>query len=246
MSKGKAFTVGVSGCTINPGMIETIPIYFKPSSESVVKDTLRLITNSLNMPEYELAVTGSGNNRKYTAGEAGDLGLSVKWSSVNLGATSPEKLGSLFAWGEFTERTDREVAYKWFSGYSTEYGGIIKYNLFKQNGAVDNKAVLDPEDDAATANLGSKWRMPTKAELNELLNSCTWTLTESKGVSGYEVTGPNGNSIFLPFDGYGSYWSSSLSEYYMEQSFYLSISGTSKEISYNYRSNPFSIRPVEN
>ena len=86
----------------------------------------------------------------------------------------------------------------------------------------DNKTVLVAADDAATANLGSPWRMPTADEIKELLDKCTWTRTTQDGVNGYQVDGPNGNAIFLPaagnrkdsgleYDGsQGYYWSSSL------------------------------------
>lgn len=81
--------------------------------------------------------------------------------------------------------------------------------------------MLDPEDDAATVNWGGAWRMPTNDEFSELKNNCTWEYTKQNGVEGYKVTGPSGNSIFLPMGGYknhdsfyggnGYYWSSSLS-----------------------------------
>ena len=87
----------------------------------------------------------------------------------------------------------------------------------------DNKTTLEAADDAATRKLGSLWRMPTKEEIRELLDHCTWNWTTQDGVNGCEVKGPNGNSIFLPAAGYrggselgsagggGDYWSSSLS-----------------------------------
>ena len=93
-------------------------------------------------------------------------------------------------------------------------------------GRVDGKTVLDLEDDAAYVNMGSEWRMPTHDELKELYNNCSWSWTTQNGVSGYKVTGPNSNNIFLPAAGYrdnsnliyagsyGYYWSSSLVESY--------------------------------
>ena len=86
----------------------------------------------------------------------------------------------------------------------------------------DNKTILDPEDDAAAVNMGGSWRMPTIEEIAELIDECTWTWTTLNGVNGYNVEGPNGNSIFLPAAGYrsysdlygagsyGNYWSGSL------------------------------------
>ena len=87
---------------------------------------------------------------------------------------------------------------------------------------MDNKTVLDLADDAANANWGGAWRMPTDAEWQELRDNCTWTWKTLNGINGVEVKGPNGNSIFLPAAGYrgnddlysagdfGHYWSSSL------------------------------------
>jgi hypothetical protein len=101
---------------------------------------------------------------------------------------------------------------------------MTKYCTKSSNGTVDNKTVLDLEDDAAYVNMGTEWRMPTYDELKELESKCTWTWTNQNGTKGYKVTGPNGNSIFLPaasfhyggvFGGagsYGTYWSASLRE----------------------------------
>ena len=143
---------------------------------------------------------------KYTAQlpEAIDLGLpsGLKWASFNLGATKPEGYGDYFAWGE-TEPKDNYSwsAYKWCMG--NEYT-ITKYcddSEFGYNGFTDNKIILDPEDDAAAVALGGSWRTPTEEELRELLKNCTWTGTSQNGINGKLVTGPNGNSIFLPAAG---------------------------------------------
>ena len=113
------------------------------------------------------------------------------------------------------ERLSPKEYYDW-STYKYYDGS----NFTKYTGS--DKTMLDPEDDAATANWGGVWRMPIIAELDELRNNCTWTLTIQNGVNGYKVTGPNGNSIFLPAAGFmyegtlgdagsgGIYWSSSL------------------------------------
>lgn len=145
-----------------------------------------------------------------------DLGLSVKWATCNVGATSPEGYGDYFAWGETATKTDYSTS------TSATYG--LSYSQLQSQGYIDNNGNLNPQYDAASANWGGDWRMPTKAELNELLNNCTWTWTIQNGVSGYNGEGPNGNSIFLPAAGYrngsslyyagsiGYYWSSSPGE----------------------------------
>ncbi len=153
-----------------------------------------------------------------------DLGLpsGLKWATCNVGASSPEEYGDYFAWGEVEPKT----IYDWSTyKYGSDYNQLTKYcndSDLGYNGFTDNKTVLDPEDDAATVNWGGAWRMPTKAEQDELRKNCTWTWTTQNGVNGYKVTGPNGNSIFLPAAGcmlegtlynagwFGNYWLSSL------------------------------------
>uniref|UniRef100_UPI0023F291C5 hypothetical protein n=1 Tax=Segatella oulorum TaxID=28136 RepID=UPI0023F291C5 len=141
-----------------------------------------------------------------------DLGLSVKWATCNLGASKPSDYGHYYAWGE----TMVKAGYSWDTYKWGKENNFTKYNT-------DGKTVLDPEDDVATAKLGSPWRMPTLDEINELIGGCTWKWTKKDGVEGYEVKGTNGNVIFLPAAGYrkgsksqyirkkGYYWSNSLS-----------------------------------
>lgn len=154
--------------------------------------------------------------------QAVDLGLSVKWASFNVGASSPEEYGDYFAWGETEPKsTYSRITYKWCNGSSTS---MTKYCTSSSFGTVDGKTILDLADDAAHVNWGGNWRMPTKAEQDELrnTNNCTWTWTTQNGVNGYKVTSKkNGNSIFLPAAGSslgyagssGYYWSSSLDPY---------------------------------
>jgi hypothetical protein len=132
--------------------------------------------------------------------EAVDLGLSVKWATCNVGAERPEDYGDYFAWGEVKPKGNYDwSAYKYCKGARET---LTKYCTSSTYGIVDNKIVLDPEDDVATVNWGGAWRMPTKAEYDELRNNCTWKWTRQNGVNGYKVLGPNGNSIFLPTAGY--------------------------------------------
>ena len=186
---------------------------------------------------------------------AADLGLSVKWASCNVGADSPEEYGDYFAWGETEPKSDYSWStYKWCNG---SYDTQTKYCTSSSYGTVDNKTVLEPEDDAATANWGGNWRMPTRAEQDELRTECTWTWTTLNGVNGYRVTGPNGNSIFLPAAGnrdgtgvrdrgsLGNYWSATLYSSRSDRAFYLFFgSGGYGWSYYSYRSYGFTVRPV--
>lgn len=184
--------------------------------------------------------TGGGNVPEGL--EAVDLGLpsGLKWANMNVGATAPEEAGLYLAWGEMVGygsdtndgRSFDWENYKWMAEGQSRSQYVNKYTFadgqtsasWYQNGNFigDNKTVLDPEDDAAHVNWGGSWHMPTDAEWNELRTECTWTWTTQNGVNGRLVTGPNGNSIFLPASGsrvgailygvgtIGIYWSSSL------------------------------------
>ncbi len=143
--------------------------------------------------------------------EAVDLGLSVKWAAYNVGASSPEEYGDYFAWGETATKSSYD------SDNSTTYG--LSYSELQSRGIIGADGNLTAAYDAATANWGSAWRMPTLDEMTELVNNCTWKWTTYNGVTGWLFTGPNGNSIFLPAAGcrfgtdlssagsYGYYWS---------------------------------------
>ena len=160
--------------------------------------------------------TGVENGHEYV-----DLGLSVKWATCNVGATSPKEYGDYFAWGETTPKTTYNWStYKYCNG---TYDSMTKYCTDSEYGIVDNKTTLELSDDAARVNWGGSWRMPTRAEYMELENNCTRTWTTLNGVNGYKVTSnKNGNSIFLPAagyrsngylsyaDSYGGYWLTSL------------------------------------
>lgn len=183
-----------------------------------------------------------------------DLGLpsGLKWANMNVGASSPEDYGDYFAWGE----TKPKAVYDWSTYFDTNNGGstFIKY---KNNGG---KTTLDLEDDAAYVNWGGNWRMPTYAEFNELKDNCTWTRKENynnTGVSGYIVSSKiNSNFIFLPASGYhsesslshvgsiGCYRSSSLSESYSTNAYYLMLGQSVVAWLCHPRCNGCSIRPV--
>ncbi len=203
----------------------------------------------------EVSFTNSTNGHEYV-----DLGLSVMWATCNVGADSPEDYGDYFAWGE-TEPKDVYdwSTYKYCNGSSTT---LTKYNTQNSYGTVDNKTVLEVVDDAATANWGGVWRMPTYEEFQELISNCTWKWTTLNNVSGYMVTSNiNGRTIFMPITGYiasttsvknesGFYWSSSLYETYPDNIRFLYFDNdeifitTLYERNYNGRNYGQPIRPV--
>ena len=189
------------------------------------------------------------NGHKYV-----DLGLpsGLKWATCNVGANNPWEDGDYYAWGEPEEKSNYDWStYKWCRGSDDN---MTKYCT--DSGTVDYKTVLDPQDDVAHVKWGATWRMPTKAELDELRNNCTWEWTTLNGVNGYTVTGSNGNSIFLPAavfrdgteafisGGCGYYWSSSLYSNSSSNACYLYFYGGGHIWSYGSRSHGQSVRPV--
>ncbi len=139
-----------------------------------------------------------------------DLGLSVKWATLNVGAAGPEEIGGFYYWGETETRQGIEssLTYKFSDGQ----GGYTKYN------GNDRKRILDPEDDVAHVKWGGSWRMPTTKEIDELVKKCTWSWASVKGEIGFLITsnkrGYTDRSIFLPYyyggtSGDVAYWSGS-------------------------------------
>ena len=202
--------------------------------------------------KQEQVVSGSENGYDYV-----DLGLpsGLKWATCNVGATAPEGYGDYFAWGETNPKDNYNWStYKYCKG---SYDTMTKYCTQSSYGTVDNKTTLELSDDAARANWGGKWRMPTKAEQDELRNNCTWTWTTQSGVNGYKVTSKtNGNSIFLPAAGsrygtsvgdvgsFGYYWSSSLYESSPGSAYYLYFNSGSVDWYYYYRYDGHTVRAV--
>lgn len=152
-----------------------------------------------------------------------DLGLSVKWAGYNIGAKSPEEFGDYFGWGDIT--------------------GMVKSTKYSDYSFVESKKEeYNPEYDIATSMWGSEWRMPSLDEVKELLDKCTWTWIKYGNVNGYAVTGPNGNTLFLPAAGCrygnticvmgerGSYWIGDICNSY--KAYYLYFNN--KYHGYNY------------
>ncbi|MBQ6080216.1 MAG: hypothetical protein IJK93_08065 [Muribaculaceae bacterium] len=153
------------------------------------------------------------NNATVDGHEYVDLGLSsgTMWATMNVGASCPEDYGDYFAWGE---TTPKEI-YNW---------DTYQWNPSNITGIIGETRDLKPEYDAARMNWGPSWHIPTKDQQDELRTECIWQWEQVNGVYGCIVTGPNGNSLFLPAAGlredsllnvagsFGSIWSSSLFE----------------------------------
>ena len=191
------------------------------------------------------SISGTINGHDYV-----DLGLSVKWATQNVGASSLSDYGGYYAWGE----TRTKSSYDWSNYFDCLDSTGGSWGTYKIGG----KTSISPTSghDIARENWGGTWRMPTDAELEELCKKCDWTWTSQDGHNGYKVTGPNGNSIFLPNAGcrydtdrilvgeYGSYWSSTLSSSSSYVARYLNFSSFSHDTYNGGRSNGRSVRPV--
>ena len=191
-----------------------------------------------------------------------DLGLGVKWANANLGADYPEDYGDFYAYGAIKPQSGAGYdwdSYRWANG---DWKTLIKYCPSDKAeywdayaGEPDNKTVLDAEDDAARAVLGEGWRMPSYDDMKELYTNCSWEWIRGSG--GCRVTGPNGNSIFLPAAGCmsqglqsgvgtrGDYLSSSINVELPASARYVYFQADSRDIEGdNSRCNGFSIRAV--
>ena len=127
-----------------------------------------------------------------------DLGLSsgILWATCNIGASSPSEIGEYFAWGE----KETKDAYGWetYELCHGSYNSIFKYT------EDDRKSILEPQDDVANSELGGEWRIPTKEDMEELVEECEWKWSNQNGRLGWKVIGPNNNYIFLPASGAAS------------------------------------------
>jgi len=156
-----------------------------------------------------------------------DLGLpsGTLWATCNVGANAPEEFGDYFAWGETAPKEFYDwSSYKYCNGSENTLTKYCYDAHFGYNGFTDTLNTLEATDDAATANWGAGWRMPTVDEMRELIDNCTIIWITQNDVNGRVFTGSNGNSIFLPAAGcrfddvsstdyagiYGLYRSSSL------------------------------------
>jgi biopolymer transport protein ExbD len=179
-----------------------------------------------------------------------DLGLpsGTKWACCNVGASTPEGYGNYYAWGE----TSPKSVYDWdtyqygYYNYDGDYSHLVNIG----------SDIAGTGYDAATANWGSPWRMPSQAQIEELLNNTTSTWTTQNGVNGRKFTGSNGGTVFLPAAGYrdnsglyragsrGNYWSSALTEGYPYYAWCLSFGSGGVSTDYYGRYVGRSVRPL--
>ena len=145
------------------------------------------------------------------------------WSTCNVGADLPEEYGDYFAWGETEAKSVYDWStYKWGNGDRFQLAKYCNSSSYGYSGFTDNLTTLLPEDDAAMANWGNGWCMPSHEQWEELFQNTTTTWTTQNGVSGRLFTASNGNVLFLPAAGrrsatelhhagsFGDYWSNSL------------------------------------
>ena len=211
--------------------------FFVKGALARAKDMQSLIDN-IQKSKPQPAPAPSPKTGTYKGHEWVDLGLSVKWATCNVGASTPGRYGNYYAWGETSTKSN--YGYDNSASYGKSWSDI---------GGNSSR-------DAATANWGGSWRMPTKAEFQELIDNCTWTWTTQNGHKGYKVTGKNGQSIFLPAAGYrrgatlngdgedGYYWSSTPYESYTDRACIVYFFEGGRNVNEGYRYNARSVRPV--
>ena len=219
------------------GGVEANKIYYKHVSDTEFYP--------LTWEDYE-EETNTINGHEYV-----DLGLpsGLLWATCNVGANAPEEYGDYFAWGETTTKDE-------YTEENNETYGL-SYSQLQSQGYIDSNGKLTSQYDAATANWGGDWRMPTYAEFNELGTQCTWTWITQDGVNGYKVTSKtNSNYIFLPAAGhrsesslydagrYGDFWTSSHPVGYIEVSYIYTSYSTYWGGFYDYRFIGYPVRPV--
>ena len=200
------------------------------------------------------STTGTANGHDWV-----DLGLpsGTRWATCNVGSDTPEGYGNYYAWGETTVKNIYEWStYRYCRGDRNTLTKYCNSSEYGNDGFTDALTTLEVMDDAATANWGEEWRIPTKEELEELNSYCSATWTTQNGVHGCLFVGPNGNSVFLPAAGHrysnslyfvdsrGDYWSSSLYTDNPNGVWKLSVFSDGYNINDDGRDNGFAVRPV--
>lgn len=196
--KNKSYVLSVTDDKLNPVIGEFDEMPKDKSMPPCMKDWLDTYSKEVNyfqeneeelMTEYamdELSTDADGDT--YGSIELIDLGLSVKWANMNIGASTIEDVGNYYAWGEVETKTDYTIAkYNYYDASTKTYKDI-------------GKSIANSEYDVAHKMYGELC-MPTMGQAKELFTKCTWTKIKLNGVNGWEVKGPNGNSIFIPING---------------------------------------------
>ena len=271
IEKGKT---EVLTATVKPSNAKVKQIIWGSSNDAVVKVSGGKI-EAISVGRAIVTATAEGHTascsvlvKSYSGAENGhnwvDLGLSVKWATCNVGATTPNQGGNYYAWGETSTKTDYEVdSYKYYyENPSTHYSKITKYcpsnkDEYWKGSRPDNIVRLELSDDAANVNWGGGWRTPTKDEWAELISKCSYVWSTYNGMQGYFITGPNGKNIFIPAAGYifiegvssygtyANYWSSSLYLDYPYDAYEVSFSASSPiRVGYSNRCDGYTVRPV--
>ena len=248
---GRTFSVRVTG-------LQPVTKYYYRTYVDISSLTFAYFGSTLS---FTTAAPSSGggvdNGHVYV-----DLGLpsGLKWADRNVGADKVEAYGNYFAWGETKAKSD----YSWSTyAYGSASDKLTKYcssSSYGQNGYTDALTELELSDDAARANWGGNWRMPTSADFQELINNTTAEWVENyngTGVEGYRFTASNGNHIFLPVAGcrkgaalyglglYGYYWSRSLNQSGPGGAYYLDFNSGGVYVNdYGSRGLGRSVRPV--
>lgn len=181
--------------------------YFQTKIKNLNPSTKYYFAAYLKCGEDEV-ILGETKSFVTPASEEVDLGLSVNWCAHNLGAEYAEDFGHYYAWGEITHKG----LYSWDSYFDNPY------NAGEWVGCQWNSDIVGTDHDPSPGS----WRLPTRAEMDELIKECNWEWTKSNGRMGYLITGPSGASIFLPAGGlvdgkeiknketYGSYWTGTI------------------------------------
>ena len=188
---GKANTI--STCTFTKENYYCKSWNTSPTGKGITYDFSEELTIDKNITLYAQWYINSGTENEH---DWVDLGLSIKWATMNIGANTSEEEGYYFSWGEVEAKNYFSWGtYKYCNGSETS---LTKYCSDTYYGIVDNKMVLDSNDDAASVNWGGDWRMPTIDEIQELLTKCTWDRITQNGQDCWKAIGTNGNCLILP------------------------------------------------
>ena len=190
-----------------------------------------------------------------------DLGLSVKWATCNIGADKPEEHGEYFSWGETeNKRINNWETYKFTEGDKNIISKYCSNSQYGWHELADSLSALELVDDVAHKKWGGNWRIPTKAEIKELIENCTWTWTTRNNINGYLVTGKKpgytDRSIFIPVTGaynngklfgskdHGHYWSRNCGTLYPADAYTLELSVREASVGMESRCQSLAVRPV--